>query len=97
MNDSNRLVNKIERAAIDTVEAASLAHRVGERFARGDAHRLRGIRERQPPRPAAPCSWNPRRSWRRSRAARRPGCSVEVELVHADLASRKVLFRIVGA
>ena len=32
MGSSNQLVNKVERAAIDTVEAASLAHRVGERF-----------------------------------------------------------------
>ncbi|MFJ6418313.1 RNB domain-containing ribonuclease [Paeniglutamicibacter sp. NPDC091659] len=33
MGSSNQLVNKVERAVIDTVEAASLAHRVGERFA----------------------------------------------------------------
>ena len=32
MMSSNQVVNQVERAAIDTVEAASLAHRVGERF-----------------------------------------------------------------
>ena len=96
MNDSNRVVNKIERAAIDTVEAASLAHRVGERFravtltASGESsngnHRSLGTLQLESPAVMAPFE-----------GSSQAGMQVEVELVHADLASRKVLFRIVGA
>ncbi|NKG20403.1 RNB domain-containing ribonuclease [Paeniglutamicibacter terrestris] len=98
MGDSNRLVNTIERAAIDTVEAASLAHRVGERFS---AVTLTGIDDARSkngspatggtllvkdPAVMAPFEGN---------AA--AGVEVEVELVHADLATRKVLFKIIEA
>jgi hypothetical protein len=102
MGASNQLVNKVERAAIDTVEAATLAHRVGEKFA---AVTLTGT---------LPASGGPAGSngsnGRKSRgtlqlvspAVTAPfeghaaaGQNVEVELVTADLLTRAVLFRIV--
>ncbi len=95
MNDSNRIVNKVERAAIDTVEAASLAHRVGERFSAvtltgsedsgNGNHRSGGTLQVKDPAVMAPFE-----------GTAQAGMQVEVELVHADMASRKVLFRVVG-
>lgn len=102
MGASNQLVNKVERAAIDTVEAATLAHRVGEKFA---AVTLTGT---------LPASGSPAGSngsnGRKSRGTLQlvspavtatfeghaaAGQNVEVELVTADLLTRAVLFRIV--
>lgn len=94
MNGSNRLVNQIERAAIDTVEAASLAHRVGERFSavtlsasesENGKGKPRGTLQVESPAVMA-----------RFEGSAEAGQHVQVELVQADLASRKVLFRIVG-
>lgn len=95
MNDSNRLVNKIERAAIDTVEAASLAHRLGERFS---AVTLTGSTEEngngtsggilQLDSPAVTARYE---------GSVPPGSRVEVELVDADQDTRKVRFRILGS
>ncbi|MDO5745514.1 MAG: RNB domain-containing ribonuclease, partial [Micrococcaceae bacterium] len=95
MNDSNRVVNKIERAAIDTVEAASLAHRLGERFS---AVTLTGSTEEngngksggilQLDSPAVTARYE---------GSVPPGSRVEVELVDADLDTRKVRFRILDS
>ncbi|MGL3805039.1 RNB domain-containing ribonuclease [Paeniglutamicibacter sp. R2-26] len=110
MGSSNQLVNKVERAAIDTVEAASLAHRVGERFT---AVTLTGT----VPSPGAAQPGSGGNGQANGANGRSPrgtlqlvspavtapfegsaaaGQRVEAELVTADLLTRSVLFRIVG-
>ena len=108
MGSSNQLAGKVERAAIDTVEAASLAHRVGERF---QAVTLTGTI--QPAENGARNTGDSRQDPTNGANARgtlqllspavsapfegaaRAGENVEVELVNADILTRTVLFRIV--
>lgn len=108
MGSSNQLAGKVERAAIDTVEAASLAHRVGERF---QAVTLTGTI--QPAENGARNTGESRQDPTNATKARgtlqllspavsapfegaaRAGENVEVELVNADILTRTVLFRIV--
>lgn len=108
MGSSNQLAGKVERAAIDTVEAASLAHRVGERF---QAVTLTGTI--QPAENGARNTGESRQDPTNGANARgtlqllspavsapfegaaRAGENVEVELVNADILTRTVLFRIV--
>lgn len=107
MGSSNQVVNKVERAAIDTVEAASLAHRVGERFAAvtltgtlvptGDggspaSARAAGTNGRKPKGTLQLVSPAVTAPFEGHAAA---GQNVEVELVTADLLTRTVLFRII--
>ena len=108
MGSSNQLAGKVERAAIDTVEAASLVHRVGERF---QAVTLTGTI--QPAGNGEPGTGETQPDPVNGKKARgtlqllsptvsapfegpaRAGENVEVELVNADLLTRTVLFRIV--
>ncbi|PQZ95952.1 ribonuclease II [Arthrobacter sp. MYb227] len=108
MGSSNQLANKVERAAIDTVEAATLAHRIGERFA---AVTLTGTikpgskadHDATGTQTGPSNGKNPRGTLQLLspavsapfEGAARAGQDVEVELVSADLLTRMVLFRIV--
>ncbi|MGO4385708.1 RNB domain-containing ribonuclease [Specibacter sp. RAF43] len=96
MSASNQLANKVDRAAIDTVEAALLSHQVGKTF---DAVVLAGPRKNgNGNKPAA----NPRSFIQVTDPAvagycegdLEPGSVVRVRLVSADMTKRIVVFAV---
>lgn len=101
MQESNRVAGTVERAAIDTIEAALLHGRVGERFdavaidgpspeqlhkAQGNGQPAYGRVQLREPAVTA-----------RAEGVVEAGREVTVELVEADIAERSVLFRVVPA
>lgn len=93
MNASNQLANRVDRAVIDTLEAAVLRHRRGEEF---DAVVLAGPRSNG----RGPKAGPPRSTIQISVPAitaycegeLEPGTQVRVRLVSADIATRNVKF-----
>ncbi|MFC8303569.1 RNB domain-containing ribonuclease [Specibacter sp. NPDC057265] len=98
MAASNQLANRVDRAAVDTIEAAILRHRVGEEFhavvlagPRKNGTGSNGAAPRSPiqievPAITAFCE-----------GALEPGTEVRVKLVEADIATRTVRFIPAGS
>lgn len=100
MQASNQRTGRVERAAMDTIEAALLIHRIGEHF---DAVTIDGPDAAELARTVAagkvPTGIVQLRDpgiTARYQGAAEAGREVTVELVQADLVARKVMFRIVG-
>lgn len=85
MSESGRRSNAVERASTDAVEAAVLAHRVGEVFDAVVVDENRSGLDLQLTDPAVTA---------RADGEARPGDRVRAELVTADLASRTVRFAV---
>lgn len=99
MQASNQRTGRVERAAMDTIEAALLGHRVGEHF---NAVTIDGPDAQELARtvaagkvPSGVVQLREPGITARYQGAAEAGREVTVELVQADLISRKVLFRIV--
>jgi len=85
MAESGRRANAVERACTDAVEAAVLAHRVGEVFDAVVVDENRSGLDLQLTDPAVTA---------RADGEARPGDRVRAELVEADVAERRVRFRV---
>jgi exoribonuclease R len=86
MDESGRLAKAVERACTDATEAAVLAHRVGEQFDAVAVDEVTGGVQVQLIDPAVNAL---------AEGQAELGSEVRVELVEADIATQKVLFRIV--
>jgi exoribonuclease R len=95
MAASDQLANKVDRAAVDAVEAALLSSHIGQEFdavvvsgprsnGNGNGNAARSIIQIKEPAVSAYCE-----------GSLEPGSTVRVELLQADIASRTVLFRAV--
>ncbi|HEY8294981.1 MAG TPA: RNB domain-containing ribonuclease [Micrococcaceae bacterium] len=95
MAASDQLANKVDRAAVDAVEAALLSSHVGQEFdavvvsgprsnGNGNGNGTRSIIQIKDPAVSAYCE-----------GSLQPGSTVRVELLQADIATRTVLFRAV--
>jgi len=89
MSTSNQLASKVDKAAIDTVEAALLVHHVGEEF---DAVVLSGPRKNgnATPRCSIQITEPAVSTW--CEGELEPGTVVRVKLVAADIAKRSIRF-----
>lgn len=88
MAESGRRTGAVERACLDAVEAAVLAHRVGEVFDAVVVDAGRSGLELQLTDPAVTA---------RAEGEAEPGDRVRAELVTADLAERSVRFRVLSS
>lgn len=102
---SDQLAGRVDRAALDTVEAAVLSNRIGEEF---DAVVLAGARKASRDAGQAKDSLRPAKQFSTVQLAEpavsarcegdlSPGSTIRVRLLTADIASRTVLFSPVDA